>query len=153
MENIFFMYFYLSLRLVVIFNIFNLTYLNQLFFFNNKNIKINFLIFTNIFSMGGLPPFIGFFPKLIVIIYLVNNGNYFLTLILVIFNLITLYYYLRISYSRFLINFIKNKSINNKFFLNKKNKIHNFYLLLIITITYLTNILLPIIIIINLIFI
>lgn len=134
---------------MLIFNLFNLRYLRQLFFINNKNLKVKFFIFINIFSIGGLPPFIGFFPKLLVIIYLINNKNYLIIFIIVIFNLITLYYYLRICYSTFLINSIKNKLLNNRFIINLKSKKTNIIFKLIIIISFFTNILLIIIIIIN----
>ena len=62
-----------------------------------------FIIFTLLLSLGGLPPFPGFLPKLIVIQTIITNNIAPLATIVVVTSLITLYYYLKISYSRFII--------------------------------------------------
>jgi NADH-ubiquinone oxidoreductase chain 2 len=54
---------------------------------------------VSLLSLGGLPPFLGFFPKWIVISGGLSLGNYFLVLFLVLISLFTLFYYLRISYA------------------------------------------------------
>ncbi len=54
-------------------------------------------------SLGGLPPFLGFFPKWIVISGAVAAGNNFSALFLVLMSLFTLFYYLRISYTGLII--------------------------------------------------
>nr|YP_010414766.1 NADH dehydrogenase subunit 2 [Mocis undata]URT60120.1 NADH dehydrogenase subunit 2 [Mocis undata] len=104
-----------------IFNILNMFFINQLFI-NNMNplIKINLLI--NFLSLGGLPPFIGFFPKWIIINFLIMNQMYLLTFILIMMSLILLFFYIRIIYSTFMFNYIKMKWFkifikNNKFLL------------------------------------
>lgn len=53
--------------------------------------------------MGGLPPFLGFLPKWLTINYIVENNNYILSCILIIFTLLSLYFYLRITFSTFTI--------------------------------------------------
>nr|UZT26986.1 NADH dehydrogenase subunit 2 [Euwallacea similis] len=63
---------------------------------NNTN-KIIFMM--NMFSLGGLPPFTGFIPKWITINQLSNNSLFFLTTVLILFTLITLFFYLRITFS------------------------------------------------------
>nr|UHA56203.1 NADH dehydrogenase subunit 2 [Trigonodes hyppasia] len=105
--------------LCFIFNILNMFFINQLFI-NNMNplIKINLLI--NFLSLGGLPPFIGFFPKWIIINFLIINQMYLLTFILIMMSLILLFFYIRIIYSTFMFNYIKMKWFkifikNNKF--------------------------------------
>ncbi len=57
----------------------------------------------SLLSLGGLPPFLGFFPKWIVISGAVSIGNYFLVVFLVLMSLFTLFYYLRISYTGFIL--------------------------------------------------
>nr|YP_010463318.1 NADH dehydrogenase subunit 2 [Ischyja manlia]UUJ37846.1 NADH dehydrogenase subunit 2 [Ischyja manlia]WCO10521.1 NADH dehydrogenase subunit 2 [Ischyja manlia] len=104
-----------------IFYLFNMFYINQLFINNmNSLIKINLLI--NFLSLGGLPPFIGFFPKWIIINFLIMNQMYLLTFILIMMSLILLFFYIRIIYSTFLFNYLKMKWFklfikNNKFML------------------------------------
>lgn len=118
--------FYFSLYSFIIriicffFYILNMFFINQLFI-NNINfiIKINILI--NFLSLGGLPPFIGFFPKWIIINFLINNNIYLITFIFIIIRLIILFFYIRIRYSAIIFNYIKNKwfkiNIKNKYFL------------------------------------
>lgn len=47
-----------------------------------------------ILSMAGIPPFIGFFSKLIVFIDAINNGFWLLTLVALLSSIMTAYYYL-----------------------------------------------------------
>jgi len=125
-ESIWLIYFlfysFLSLTLRLMFHIFKLFHLNQLFswFFNRKILK--FTLFINFLSLGGLPPFLGFLPKWIVIQQLTFCGQYFQLIILLISTLITLFFYLRICYSAFILNYYEiNWIINfqfNKFNIN-----------------------------------
>nr|YP_010326973.1 NADH dehydrogenase subunit 2 [Eucarta virgo]UNP54233.1 NADH dehydrogenase subunit 2 [Eucarta virgo] len=111
-ENLFifyiFMYSFMISIMCFLFYILNLFYMNQLFI-NNMNffIKINLLI--NFLSLGGLPPFIGFFPKWIIINFLINNNLYLLVFIFIMMSLIMLFFYIRITYSAFMFNYFKMK--------------------------------------------
>jgi len=109
----FLLYSLLTFNIIFIFNILKISHLNQIFsiFFYSKTIK--FFIFLNLLSLGGLPPFLGFFSKWIVIEYISINNQLFLIIILTISTLITLYFYLRICYSAFIINYTENNWINN----------------------------------------
>nr|AMJ17390.1 NADH dehydrogenase subunit 2 [Spilarctia subcarnea] len=96
----------------------NMFYINQLFFNNlTPLIKINLLI--NFLSLGGLPPFIGFFPSWIIINFLMMNKMYFLTFIMIMMSLIVLFFYIRIIYSIFMFNYLKIKWL--KIFTKNKN--------------------------------
>nr|WMQ77987.1 NADH dehydrogenase subunit 2 [Ericeia subcinerea] len=113
------MYSFMISIMCFIFAILNVFFINQLFINNmNSLIKINLLI--NFLSLGGLPPFIGFFPKWIIINFLILNQMYFLTFILIMMSLILLFFYIRIIYSTFMFNYFKMKWFkifikNNKF--------------------------------------
>nr|YP_010329772.1 NADH dehydrogenase subunit 2 [Actebia praecox]UNP54511.1 NADH dehydrogenase subunit 2 [Actebia praecox] len=115
-----FMYSFMISIMCFLFYILNMYFINQLFI-NNMNffIKINLLI--NFLSLGGLPPFIGFFPKWIIINFLINNNMYLLTFTFVVMSLIMLFFYIRISYSAFMFNYLKMKwfkiFIKNNYFL------------------------------------
>jgi NADH:ubiquinone oxidoreductase subunit 2 (subunit N) len=61
------------------------------------------IIFTSLLSLGGLPPFIGFLSKRIFIQAIITNNMAPLATIVVVTLLVTLHYYLKISYSRFII--------------------------------------------------
>nr|ASM41822.1 NADH dehydrogenase subunit 2 [Olenecamptus subobliteratus] len=79
-------------------------YLPQFFGLANHNKILKFFISLNFLSLGGLPPFLGFFPKWLVINNLIQNNLYMLSTLLIIFTLITLYFYIRIMFSSLTIN-------------------------------------------------
>lgn len=130
-ESIWLIYFlfysFLSFILTFIFNIFKLFHLNQLFswFVNRKILK--FSIFINFLSLGGLPPFLGFLPKWLVIQQLTLCNQYFLLTVIIISTLITLFFYLRICYSAFILNYYENNWII-KITINSTNT--NLYLII-----------------------
>lgn len=124
-------YSFLIFIICFLFYLLNLFYINQLFISNIKPIiKLNLLI--NFLSLGGLPPFIGFFPKWIVINFLIINKFFILTFIFVIRRLILLFFYIRILYSSFILNYFKIKwfkiHLKNNFFI-----IINFFSIISVT--------------------
>jgi NADH-ubiquinone oxidoreductase chain 2 len=103
-----FIYSFLIRIICILFQILNLFFINQLFTINiNSIIKISLII--NFLSLGGLPPFIGFFPKWIIINFLINKKIFIITFIFIIIRLIILFFYIRIIYSSFIFNYIKLK--------------------------------------------
>nr|QBF00272.1 NADH dehydrogenase subunit 2 [Stegana mengwan] len=104
----FFIYSFLSFTLIFMFNSFKIFHFNQMFslFFESKILK--FCLFLNFLSLGGLPPFLGFFPKWIVIQQLSLDNQYFMLMILLMTTLITLFFYLRGCYSAFMLNYYEN---------------------------------------------
>nr|QHW07028.1 NADH dehydrogenase subunit 2 [Choreutis emplecta] len=121
----FFMYSFLISILCFMFNIMNMFFINQMFMLN-MNYIIKFSLFINFLSLGGLPPFLGFLPKWIIINFLIKNKMYFLTLIFVMMSLILLFFYIRILYSSLMFNYLKMKWF--KIFIKNKNMfILNFY--------------------------
>ena len=58
--------------------------------------KIKALVFLSLFSLGGLPPFLGFIPKLLVIKLLASSGDFIWLRFLLAGALITLFYYIQI---------------------------------------------------------
>jgi len=135
----FIIYFIIIIRLTKIFNNLNLYYLNQFFSLNLKFFSIKISIFLNILSLRGLPPFLGFWPKFIIIKeILILNINYIIILI-IIFSLLILFFYLRIIYSSIIFNSVINKNINFYYF-NNKNLIFltflNHYFLIFIILFY-----------------
>jgi NADH-ubiquinone oxidoreductase chain 2 len=65
-------------------------------------------------SLGGLPPFLGFIPKWLVLTNLISNNLFLLRIILVISSLITLFFYLRIIFPAMLMN--RKVSLKFKFY-------------------------------------
>nr|APX39503.1 NADH dehydrogenase subunit 2 [Pachybrachis regius]APX40694.1 NADH dehydrogenase subunit 2 [Pachybrachis suffrianii] len=61
--------------------------------------KISSILFSlNFLSLGGIPPFLGFLPKWLIVQYLILSKNYLLSMILVVTALIALIYYLRMVF-------------------------------------------------------
>jgi len=107
-------YFYFNIFFIIFIIIYNLT--NFLFFFFFQHININFkvknlieiynyyyinrfmtiLFITTLFSFLGLPPLGGFFSKYIILFVLNLNNFISLTILILILNLISSFYYLRI---------------------------------------------------------
>nr|QAT19921.1 NADH dehydrogenase subunit 2 [Palpita hypohomalia] len=104
----FFMYSFMISIMCFLFYIMNMFFINQLFYINiNYLIKLSLLI--NFLSLGGLPPFIGFLPKWIIINFLLMNNFFFMTFIIIMMSLIMLFFYIRILYSSFMFNYLKLK--------------------------------------------
>nr|YP_010968406.1 NADH dehydrogenase subunit 2 [Capila neolineata]WNO18749.1 NADH dehydrogenase subunit 2 [Capila neolineata] len=107
----FFTYSFLISIMCFSFYIMNIYFMNQLFIFN-MNFMIKFLMFINFLSMGGLPPFLGFFPKWIIINFMILNKFYIISFIFIMMSLMTLFFYMRIVYSCILFNYMKLKWFN-----------------------------------------
>nr|QNE85803.1 NADH dehydrogenase subunit 2 [Tipula flavolineata] len=104
-EFYFSIYTFLTLTILILFDMLKIFHINQTFFIMNNYPLIKFLMFTLLLSLGGLPPFLGFAPKWLVIQFMTMNNNILLVIIMVSLTLITLYYYIRICYASFLINY------------------------------------------------
>nr|AYQ18932.1 NADH dehydrogenase subunit 2 [Discolomatidae sp. 4 ACP-2013] len=115
--NYFIIYSFMIINLISILKLFNIFYLNQLLNLSNLNIKFKILFMFNFFSLGGMPPFIGFFPKWMVINQLIFNKFYLMPFILIIFSLITLYMYIRLTFNSLTLMY----STNLNFKMNKMN--------------------------------
>jgi NADH:ubiquinone oxidoreductase subunit 2 (subunit N) len=62
------------------------------------------MFILTILRLGGLPPFLGFISKLFAIQTIFLMCLYFVTVILVTGSLVSLFYYVRVTYSSLLIN-------------------------------------------------
>ena len=130
-------YLLINYSLIKIFEIYNLTNINQLFIFKSNFPIIKFCFLVNILSLGGLPPFLGFFPKWMIAENLILNNRLFILFVLIISTLITLYFYARVTFSAFLFsypNFSWNKFFINNDSLITKNLIINFFIIASFTI-------------------
>nr|YP_009648522.1 NADH dehydrogenase subunit 2 [Micromus angulatus]QCE31813.1 NADH dehydrogenase subunit 2 [Micromus angulatus] len=124
----FFIYSIITFSLVILFNQYNLYFMNQIFNYKNFHPIIKFMIFCNILSLGGLPPFTGFLPKWI-IIQAFSQYSLVMITFMVIFTLVTLFFYIRLGYSAFMINYTQLKW-NSSYELNlNTNLIFNFFVI------------------------
>ena len=63
--------------------------------------KVEMILFLNLLSLGGLPPFLGFFPKWLVLSEMTGLLPFFAS-VMIFSRLLTLFFYLRISVHSFL---------------------------------------------------
>nr|YP_010304991.1 NADH dehydrogenase subunit 2 [Semidalis macleodi]ULR86822.1 NADH dehydrogenase subunit 2 [Semidalis macleodi] len=108
----FFIYSLISLITFLVFYYLKAFYINQLMF-NINNFLFKFLIFCNFLSLGGLPPFLGFLPKWMILESL-SLSNPFLLTILVMMTIVSLNFYLRMTYFAFSLCMNSNKWILSK---------------------------------------
>nr|YP_010946882.1 NADH dehydrogenase subunit 2 [Sorineuchora formosana]WGO57639.1 NADH dehydrogenase subunit 2 [Sorineuchora formosana] len=121
----FIIYSILTIGLVNMIKSNKISFINQTFTMNNNSTS-KLLMFIILLSLGGLPPFLGFLPKWIIIQFMIHNELIIMNAFMIIFSLITIYYYLRISYSAFMINNIEpnwykihyNKSVKINSYMN-----------------------------------
>lgn len=137
-ENLWFLYFlfysFLNFSIIFLFDNFKLFNINQTFKIFNSNKFINISLFILLLSLGGLPPFLGFMPKWLIIELLIKNNIFVVLSFILIITLITLYFYLRISYAALLLNHV---NINWNFKINSSVK--NFKPIIIINFISLTG--------------
>jgi len=125
---------------------------------NNNNNDINYIyqfkgLFNNnpllcislaicLFSMAGIPPFIGFFSKQFVLYSALQNGYYFISIVAIIVSVISASYYLQIIKNMYNLddsagpcgeNLISQPNNNTAFALSELSNIHS-YIISIITI-------------------
>nr|AIZ02929.1 NADH dehydrogenase subunit 2 [Tirumala limniace]APL97261.1 NADH dehydrogenase subunit 2 [Tirumala limniace] len=115
----FFMYSFLTMIMCYMFYLINIFFINQLFNFN-MNFFLKIFILINFLSLSGLPPFLGFFSKWMVINFLIMNNLFIISFFFFMSSLILIFVYIRIIYSSLLFYsfklkwfkiFIKNKHI------------------------------------------
>nr|UOU85019.1 NADH dehydrogenase subunit 2 [Ephemera danica] len=107
----FLFYSLLSATTVIMFNQFNLSHLYQIYSSMCHSPATKLMIFLNLLSLGGLPPFLGFLPKWIIINSLVMMNHYFMVTLMVTMTLITLFFYLRLTFSALLLTHSEPKWI------------------------------------------
>nr|YP_009918080.1 NADH dehydrogenase subunit 2 [Serratella sp. Yunnan-2018]QLP88982.1 NADH dehydrogenase subunit 2 [Serratella sp. Yunnan-2018] len=99
----FLFYCFLSFTIIYMFYALQLTQLNQVFSLSDHNNFNKIFLFCNFLSLGGLPPFVGFLPKWLIIQGLISSNLIFLSFLCVSFTLIVLFYYLRVFFPSILI--------------------------------------------------
>nr|WSP02121.1 NADH dehydrogenase subunit 2 [Gesonula punctifrons] len=107
-ELYFIIYSTLSVILVMMFKKMNIFMINQIYLNSNMSPEIKYIMMLTLLSIGGLPPFLGFLPKWLVIQSLIEMGLSTVTIIMVVLTTITLYYYMRISFSSLIMSYTEN---------------------------------------------
>nr|YP_009349753.1 NADH dehydrogenase subunit 2 [Decma fissa]AQM39785.1 NADH dehydrogenase subunit 2 [Decma fissa] len=122
-ELYFLIYTFLSASIIFMFNTFQNFHINQNFLMMNNDPTIKFCLFSLLLSLGGLPPFLGFLPKWLIIQSMAELNNLLIVTLMVITTLITLFYYLRITFTAFLFSYTEikwnyNYYYNNQFYIS-----------------------------------
>nr|AND96001.1 NADH deshydrogenase subunit 2 [Onthophagus damaki] len=92
----FFTYMIITFNIIIILKKLNIFHLNQLFSSLNNFPMIKFLFTLNFMSLGGLPPFLGFMPKWLTIQMMIKMNMFFISFMIILMTLITLFFYMRI---------------------------------------------------------
>nr|YP_010987624.1 NADH dehydrogenase subunit 2 [Oxytelus finitimus]WON66043.1 NADH dehydrogenase subunit 2 [Oxytelus finitimus] len=106
----FMIYLFILLNIVSILSQFKIYYMKQMINLPMNSI-FKMLFILNFFSLGGLPPFIGFLPKWMTI-QLMINIHPVLLFMMTTMTLLTLYYYIRLMMPSLLLSQTNLKSIN-----------------------------------------
>nr|AML26464.1 NADH dehydrogenase subunit 2 [Staphylinidae sp. BMNH 1274657] len=121
-ESIWFYYFFiytiLTINIILIFKLINIFYINQLMISLNNNFMLKFFFSLNFLSLGGLPPFLGFFPKWLTIQFLMMNNWILLAFFMVILTLLTLFFYMRLIFNILIISNNEINYFNSTYFKN-----------------------------------
>nr|AWV84407.1 NADH dehydrogenase subunit 2 [Tettigades major] len=99
----------------------NLNYLNQ-FFLVYSNFYIWLILMMLFMSMGGMPPFLGFVPSMLMVYSLVNVKFYMMCMFLLMSALVVLFFYLRVVFTGLMIN-----SLSLKFSFGKQPFLVHFF--------------------------
>uniref|UniRef100_UPI0030E12BD6 NADH dehydrogenase subunit 2 n=1 Tax=Stenchaetothrips minutus TaxID=3118776 RepID=UPI0030E12BD6 len=75
---------------------------------NKMNNMVNLIIFM---SMAGIPPLLGFMPKMFTILMMLKSNMEISVFLILIFNTLSTFFYLRISLNNILMNFNTKKTI------------------------------------------
>nr|ADD83042.1 NADH dehydrogenase subunit 2 [Baetis sp. PC-2010] len=97
MFTYFLIYLFTNLFLVGVMASSGIYYLSQIYYYASDGLK-SILMMVTWFSFGGLPPFVGFFGKWLIISSMLDSGMLFLCFFLIMMSLVSLYYYTRVCY-------------------------------------------------------
>nr|YP_010044602.1 NADH dehydrogenase subunit 2 [Dorcus koreanus]QPF24636.1 NADH dehydrogenase subunit 2 [Dorcus koreanus] len=115
----------ITLNIVVMFKKLNIFYMKQLTLSMNQEPLIKMFFILNFLSLGGLPPFLGFFPKWLTIQVMINENFSSLAIVMILATLATLYFYMRVTFSTLVLSmnsFIQIHELpTHKFFIMTTN--------------------------------
>nr|YP_010954797.1 NADH dehydrogenase subunit 2 [Hemisodorcus donckieri]WMW30182.1 NADH dehydrogenase subunit 2 [Hemisodorcus donckieri] len=100
----FVIYSMITLNILIMFKKLNIFFMKQLMLSMNHEPMLKIFFILNFLSLGGLPPFLGFFPKWLTIQTMINENFSSLAFIMILATLATLYFYMRVSFSTLIIS-------------------------------------------------
>lgn len=117
--NYFLIYCIVSTSIALIFHKYQIFHLKQITKSQHKRTFITFIVIMSLFSLGGLPPFLGFIPKMIVISQLAHRNALLWLTVLLFRALLTLFFYLRIILTSLTLSSVGRKIKTTETKLNK----------------------------------
>nr|UHA55320.1 NADH dehydrogenase subunit 2 [Eriocampa ovata] len=90
----FLIYMLMNLSICLMMNQYNWNFMNQLFKNFNQNLYIKSFMLSLFLSLGGLPPFLGFLPKLMVLFFMLKNKLIIESFMFITMAVISLSYYI-----------------------------------------------------------
>nr|YP_010944274.1 NADH dehydrogenase subunit 2 [Willemoesia forceps]WLW41809.1 NADH dehydrogenase subunit 2 [Willemoesia forceps] len=91
-------YFFMTFSILILFFHLKTFFFSQLLNLYTIPLYLKLSLSISLLSLGGLPPFSGFFPKWLLIQEMISYKYYFFLFVLLISTLITLYFYLRMLF-------------------------------------------------------
>nr|YP_010954667.1 NADH dehydrogenase subunit 2 [Dorcus curvidens]WMW30052.1 NADH dehydrogenase subunit 2 [Dorcus curvidens] len=121
----FLIYSVITLNIVIMLKKLNIFFMKQFTLMMNQEPTLKMFFILNFLSLGGLPPFLGFFPKWLTIQVMINESFYFLAIVMIVATLATLYFYMRITFSTLVLSMnstlLTNDPPTYKFFITATN--------------------------------
>jgi len=100
----FIVYTIITINLVIILKTFNVYFLRQLYQSLNNRIIAKLFFIMNFLSLSGIPPFLGFLPKWLTIQALLFKSIFLLPTVIIVFTILIIFVYVRITIPTLLIN-------------------------------------------------
>nr|AUJ22854.1 NADH dehydrogenase subunit 2 [Ellychnia corrusca] len=127
----FFIYIIMTISIVIILNYANIFYVSQLSTLWSMNFSMKLFFAFSMFSLAGIPPFIGFIPKWLTIQCLVHEQMFLISIMMILFTLIMIYVYMTLVMSTLLFNFTSNnwKTSLKQFKFNNLISTLNFFMI------------------------
>nr|AWV83432.1 NADH dehydrogenase subunit 2 [Amphipsalta zelandica] len=117
----YFIYSFTLMAVCYMFSLFNINYINQ-FILSSFDFMKSIMMMCIFMSMGGMPPFLGFFPKMIMIYCLMLNNMLFICMMLLMSALVVLFFYLRIVITTLMMNTLSMNMIS-------MNMVYSYYII------------------------
>nr|QTF76106.1 NADH dehydrogenase subunit 2 [Holarthrothrips indicus] len=111
----FLFYLMISLTICLMLSNMNVNVMKDMFSMDKMKSPMILIIMMNFISIAGIPPFLGFFPKMFMILELMQKNMFFITFIMIMMSLVTMYYYTLMTYSIFMISKVSYKNEMTKF--------------------------------------
>nr|WRW53940.1 NADH dehydrogenase subunit 2 [Homoderus mellyi] len=100
----FVVYVVITLNIIAMFKNLSIFTMSQLTLAMNFQPSLKFFFILNFLSLGGLPPLLGFLPKWLTVQLMINENLIFLAFLMIVMTLMTLYFYMRVTFSSIILS-------------------------------------------------